>query len=218
MSVFQRPFFVLTLSMLPLSTGLAQTSPPPPPPQAPAPVWSVGPVDFSGLLDGYYSLNFNHPATRNNNLRYFDAKANQFSLNMLKLGAEHGADPIGFKFEAMFGRARIFNAAEPGGLDIYRNIFQAYASVKPASWKGVQFDFGKFVTSAGAEVTETHLNWNYSRGLLYANGPFFHFGARLTAPVGKNVTLGYQLVNGWNNVEDIRVRHKPLPPVSPRPN
>jgi hypothetical protein len=51
-------------------------------------------------------------------------------------------------------------------------------------------------------VTETHLNWNYSRGLLYANGPFYHFGGRLTAPVHKNLTLGYQLVNGWNNVED----------------
>lgn len=31
-------------------------------------------------------------------------------------------------------------------------------------------DFGKFYTSAGAELTETHLNWNYSRSLIYANG------------------------------------------------
>ena len=110
---------------------------------------------------------------------------------MGKLTAKHSADPVGFKAEFIFGRAAdLFHATEPGGVEIYKHLLQAYVSVKPASWKGVQFDFGKFVTSAGAEVTETHLNWNYSRGLLYANGPFYHFGARLTAPVNKNVTLG----------------------------
>ena len=45
-------------------------------------------------------------------------------------------------------------------------------------------------------------NWNYSRSLLYANGPYYHMGARLVAPMGKYWTGGVQLVNGWNNVED----------------
>ena len=71
------------------------------------------------------------------------------------------------------------------------------------SWQGVQFDFGKFVTSAGAEVTETHLNWNYSRSLLFANGPYYHFGVtHRRARCRSNFTAGVQLVNGWNNVED----------------
>jgi hypothetical protein len=175
----------------------------PQPPASSPPAWSVGPIDFSGLVDGYYSFNFNHPATRNNNLRYFDAKANQASLNMAKLTTEHSADPAGFKLELIFGRAAdLFHATEPAGIEVYKHLLQAYVIVKPAGWRGVQFDFGKFVTSAGAEVTETHLNWNYSRGLLYANGPFYHFGARLAVPVHSNFTLGYQLVNGWNNVED----------------
>ena len=185
----------------------AQTTPPPASPPAPAPaaapVWSAGGIDFSGLVDGYANLNFNHPASRNNNLRYFDHKANQLTLNMAKLTAEHTADPIGFKVELLFGKAAdTFHATEPGGVETYKHILQAYVTLKPAMMKGVSIDFGKFVTSAGAEVTETHLNWNYSRGLLYANGPFYHMGARITAPVGKNVTVGYQLVNGWNNVED----------------
>jgi hypothetical protein len=55
------------------------------------PVWSAGPIDFSGLVDGYYSLNFNHPASKTNNLRNFDVKANQFSLNMAKVVMEHAA-------------------------------------------------------------------------------------------------------------------------------
>src|SRR6185295_12657251 len=168
-----------------------------------APVWSVGPIDFSGLVDVYYDVNFNHPASQNNNLRNFDAKANQFSLNMLKLTAEHSADPVGFKLELGYGRAlEIFNGAEPGGTGIFRNILQAYVSLKPPNAKGFQVDFGKFATSAGAEVTETHLNWNYSRSLLFANGPYYHFGVRTTMPVGKHFVGGVQVINGWNNVED----------------
>ena len=177
-------------------SGSAQSPPP-------SPVWSAGPIDFSGLIDGYYSANFNHPASRNNGLRYFDAKANQFSLNMAKLTAEHNADPVGFKLDLIFGcAADLFHATEPAGVEVIKHMLQAYVTLKPESWHGVQVDFGKFVTSAGAEVTETHLNWNYSRGFLYANGPFYHFGARVAAPVNKKLTVGYQLVNGWNNVED----------------
>ena len=174
-----------------------------PAPAPPTPVWSVGPIDFSGLVDGYYSLNFNHPASKINNGRNFDAKANQFSLNMAKLTMEHTADPVGFKLELGFGRAfEIFNATEPGGLGIFRNILQGYLSLKPSKTSGLLVDFGKFNTSAGAEVTETHLNWNYSRSLLFANGPYYHFGVRTTMPVGKHFTGGVQVVNGWNNVED----------------
>ena len=116
---------------------------------------------------------------------------------------QHAADPIGFKLELAAGRAMdIFHATEPAGSEVYKHLFQAYVSVKPATWKGVQVDFGKFVTSAGAEPTETHLNWNYSRSYLFTNGPYYHFGARATVPVTGNFSAGVQLVNGWNNVED----------------
>ena len=64
-------------------------------------------------------------------------------------------------------------------------------------------DFGEFVTSAGAEVIETNSNWNYSRSLLFAWAvPYYHFGMRTTIPIGKYFTGGFQLVNGWNNIED----------------
>jgi hypothetical protein len=195
-------FILRTFVALVLCGGLfAQTTPPDP---APAPaVWSAGPIDFSGLVDGYYSLNFNHPASKNNIIRNFDVKANQFSLNFGKLTMEHGPDPVGFKLELAAGRAMdVFHATEPAGNEVYKHLLQAYVSVKPTNWKGFQFDFGKFVTSAGAEVTETHLNWNYSRSLLYANGPYYHFGARASMPLTGNFTAGVQLVNGWNNVED----------------
>lgn len=193
---------LLSLAVLTAFPACSQEAAPADPAAAPSSAWSAGPIDFSGLVDGYYSLNLNHPATRNNVLRNFDVKANQFSLNFAKLTMEHGADPVGFRVDLAVGRAMdVFHSTEPAGAEIYKHLLQAYVSLKPAGAKGLQFDFGKFVTSAGAEVTETHLNWNYSRSLLYANGPYYHFGARTTMPVG-NWTTGVQLVNGWNNVED----------------
>ncbi|MEO8657692.1 MAG: porin [Bryobacteraceae bacterium] len=180
----------------PAATPAATPAPPAPP------TWSVGPIDFSGVVDVYADVNFNHPASGNNQLRNFDVKGNQFSLNMAKLTMEHTADPVGFRVDLGFGKAfDIIHATDPAG-SMIRNVMQAYVSLKPPKAKGFQLDFGEFYTSAGAEVTETHLNWNYSRSLLYANGPYYHFGVRTTMPVGKYFTGGVQVVNGWNNVED----------------
>ena len=179
-------------------------APAPAPAAAPAaPTWSVGPIDFSGLVDGYYSFDFNHPAG-GNQLYNFDVQANQFSLNMVKLSMSHTADPVGFQVDLGFGRAfDIIHASEPAGPSFLRNIEQAYVTWKPLKSNGLQLDFGQFVTSAGAEVIESNANWNYSRSLLFAWAiPYYHFGLRVTEPVGKYFTGGIQLVNGWNNTED----------------
>jgi hypothetical protein len=182
------------------------------PAQAPAsppapPTWSVGPIDFSGSIDGYYEENFNHPRTpdnyRYNQLRNFDVKADQFSLNLAKISLAHTPDPVGFQLDFGFGRAfEIIHSSEKGP-EIFRYLEQAYVSLKPPKAGGLQLDFGKFVTSAGAEVIETQNNWNYSRSLLFSWGiPYYHFGLRANMPLSKHFSAGVQLVNGWNNVED----------------
>ena len=70
-----------------------QTGTPAPAPAAPPTTWSIGAIDVSGLLDGYYSFNNNHPASGFNTLRNFEVKSNQFSLNMSKLSLSHAANP-----------------------------------------------------------------------------------------------------------------------------
>jgi hypothetical protein len=167
-----------------------------------APVWSVGPIDFSGLVDGYYNFNANHPAISDNGnqLRNFDYNANAFSLNMAKLTLSHDPDPIGFRVDLGFGKA--FNqilASEPN----FKYLEQAFVSWKPTKGKGFEADFGEFVTSAGAEVIETKDNWNYSRSLLFALAiPYYHVGLRTSMPITKTFTGGVQVVNGWNNFTD----------------
>ncbi|MGH9660362.1 MAG: porin [Bryobacteraceae bacterium] len=192
------------LPVLAASMSWAQTPPAPAPAPAPS-VWSAGPIDFSGLVDVYYSKNLNNPASRLNGLRNFDVKANQFSLNYAELVLEHAADPVGFRVDFGFGRtAEMIHAFEPKGTpEVMRNIQQAYITLKPPKAKGFTVDLGKFVTSNGAEVIETHSNWNYSRSLLFSWAiPYYHFGVRTSVPMGSHFTGGVQLVNGWNNVED----------------
>ena len=45
----------------PVKTQAETEAVPAPPPPSPT-AWGLGPVNVSGLVDGYYSLGFNHPA------------------------------------------------------------------------------------------------------------------------------------------------------------
>lgn len=166
-----------------------------------SPDWSHG-IQFSGLIDGYYNYNANHPphSDDGNQLRNFDFNSNTFSLSMAKLTASREASPIGFRLDLGFGKAfTTILASEPN----FKHLEQAYVSYKPPNTKGLQVDFGEFVTSAGAEVIESNDDWNYSRSLLFSLAiPYYHVGVRATMPVSKTFTAGLQLVNGWNYFTD----------------
>jgi Putative beta-barrel porin-2, OmpL-like. bbp2 len=180
-------------------------------PAAPAaPTWSVGPMDISGFIDGYYSFNVNRPNTTDgydqlNQLYNFNDKTDQFELSAAKLTLNHDPDPVGAHVDFIYGRTNELINAAPTNSNSNSGqlpyLEQAFLSLKPPKAKGFELDFGKFVTSAGAEVIEAKDNWNYSRSLLFVNAiPYWHFGARTSLPVSKTETIGFQLVNGWNNV------------------
>jgi hypothetical protein len=163
--------------------------------------WHVGPVDFSGFLDGYYTYNANDPSEsangKSNDLYNFNDKANQFNLSAAKLTLNHDPGKLGARVDFIYGRTnKLVNA--PNQLEF---VEQAFISTKPPKAKGFELDLGKWVTSAGAEVIESKDNWNYSRSLLFAWAiPYYHFGVRTSMPVSKTDTVGVQLVNGWNNI------------------
>ena len=176
----------------------------PAPAAAPAPsAWTKAGMDFYVLGDVYGDINFNHPASGYNQLYNFNVNANQVHLNMAKFSVEKSSGIVGFRFDVGGGRAFDVIGGTDKAPDGFKYIEQAYISFKPPKAHGLQIDFGKFVTSAGAEVVETNSNWNYSRSLLFAWAiPYYHFGLRTTIPVTKTFTTGVQVVNGWNNLDD----------------
>ncbi len=190
----------------------AQTTAPQDAGQTPAPgaapvatpsPWTKKGIDFYVLGDAYFSKNFNDPSTGYNQLYNFDVRSNLAHLNMAKFSMEKASGVLGFRLDVGGGQTFDIISATDRAPDAMKYFEQAFVEFRPNHMHGVQFDFGKFVTSAGAEVIETNSNWNYSRSLLFAWAiPYYHLGLRATIPVTKSFTTGVQLVNGWNNVKD----------------
>lgn len=203
-------FCTLTLCLSTFAFGQDQgaqaptTPPAAPPADAPPPTaWTYKGFSASGYVDVYYNQNENNPSSRFSQVQALNITANKFSLNSATASFSYDANPIGFRVDVGDGRTYdSYFLSEPKHTDWSRHLLNAYVTLKPKGWKGVTVDFGKFVTSAGAEVTETHLNWNYSRSLLFAFGPYYHTGLRVTVPVTPTWSVGGQAVTGWNLMRD----------------
>ena len=119
----------------------------PAPAAAPAaPTWSVGPMDISGFIDGYYSYNYNRPSDTSdsgqvNQLYNFNDKTDQFNLSAAKLTLNHDPDPVGAHIDLLFGRTNtLVNDSGGSGASSGKNqgnyVEQAYISLKPPTAKG----------------------------------------------------------------------------------
>ena len=146
-------------------------------------------VTIGGLVDSYYELNLGQSQTVVNTLRPFDGTPG-FHLNYAELNGVVDAGPAALRLDLGFGRQTALGTT---------NLFvqQAYATFKLGS---TTLDFGRFVTSAGAEVIESKDNWLYSRSILFYNAiPFAHEGLRATTPLAEGLNLQYGIVNGWDD-------------------
>jgi Putative beta-barrel porin-2, OmpL-like. bbp2 len=149
----------------------------------------------------YGDLNFNHPASGFNQLYNFNDKANSAHLSFTKVSFEKASGVLGFRVDAGTGRTVDIISGTDDAPRGFRYLEQMYVEFRPPKAHGIQIDFGKFVTSAGAEVIESNANWNYSRSVLFVWAiPYYHFGVRATIPVTKTFATGIQVVNGWNSL------------------
>jgi hypothetical protein len=189
-------------------------------PSSPAPTTGglaglLAPTTVSGFVDAYYGYNSNQPSGRTNQYHNFDINSGQFGLNMIELVADKAVDTnnrVGYHLALGFGQAiNQINATEPGpgfpGTTTTTNFDQylkeGYLTYLAPIGNGLQINFGKFVTPAGAEVIESKDNWNYTRGILFAWAiPYFHFGTSAKYTFNSKFALTGYLMNGWNNSVD----------------
>ncbi|HVV15563.1 MAG TPA: outer membrane beta-barrel protein [Polyangia bacterium] len=177
--------------------------PPPAAPAAPAPKLTWG-----GLVDTYYLFNF----TRNgaNTLlapgiaapmgvvlpnRVFDNSSNSFELALAKVSLNAAMDVVSFQLDMGYGTdGTVINGGSAASGPSFL-LEQAFGTITlPAN---LTLDFGKFVTTAGAEVIEANKNWLYSRSFLFGVIPFVHTGVRANLKVSDQLTLQASLVNNW---------------------
>ena len=176
----------------------------------------LGPTSVSGFVDVYYQVNFNHPnqATPNfypgADFRVYDFRSQSISLNMAELildkapAADSAIGRTGYHVSVGFGDGmNVTNSFDPAGLGFAQYLKEGYVSYLAPLGKGLQVDFGKFVTPMGAEVIESKDNWNYSRSILFGYAiPFYHFGVRAKYAFNDKYSLTGFVTNGWNNVVD----------------
>ncbi|MDX2032969.1 MAG: porin [Blastocatellia bacterium] len=161
-------------------------------------------VEVSGLVDGYYSYN-NNKVDMFTQGRAFDVRHNAFSLQLAKVAFERKNSkdsPLGFRIDLGLGETvdRIISVSDSSRNDATKHVLQAYASVVAPIGSGLTLDFGKMYTPIGAEVVDTKDNFNYSRGWLFAYGPYYHAGLRAKYAVNDKVAVSGFLFNGWDNL------------------
>jgi Putative beta-barrel porin-2, OmpL-like. bbp2 len=147
------------------------------------------------LVDSYYMYNFSGansltpPVGRN-----YDTLSNSFTVNYAKVAFEVDADPVTVRADIGYG-ALAYAINGPSNAFL---IEQAYASLKIPTTP-VTVDFGRFVTTAGAEVIEANKNWLYSRSMLFFTIPVLHTGLRVGVKVNDMVSVQGTLANGIAN-------------------
>lgn len=176
---------------------------PPPEAQPDLPPFFRG-TEIGGLVDAHYDWYSTRPEG-DALYRNFDTRHDQFRVNMAQIWlarAPTASSRAGYKVKLSVGPATtIVQSLEPGSSPVLQNIEEGFISYLAPLGKGLQFDFGKFVTQHGAEVIEAKDNWNYSRSLLFALAiPYYHSGLRATYSPSDKIAVMGTIVNGWNNV------------------
>jgi hypothetical protein len=201
------------------------------PPPAGAPAAPTPKFTFGGLVDTYYMYNFTKVDGTNSLTmlppgipgataamftplgvgRAFDTNLNSMTLALAKLTMNAALDPVSLQLDLGYGSVgNIINAANGQGIPPASGttnvpgaflVEQAYGEI--ALPGNLTLDFGKFTTTAGAEVIEANKNWLYSRSLLFNAIPLLHTGVRANLKVSDMLTLQASVVNGWNNDPDL---------------
>lgn len=163
--------------------------------------------NFGGHVAVSYNYNIRDPKSKNNALRLFDDRADQFDINQAELYLEKPtteASPIGFGVDVTLGRdAKKIHSTGLGEADDPFDLTQAYVTYKAPIGRGLELKGGKFVTMHGAEVIRRTGNFNISRSMAFSYAiPFTHTGLMATYPVTDWLSTTLGIVNGWDNTDD----------------
>jgi predicted porin len=156
---------------------------------------------------GYIS-NLNQPQSQTIGLRYFDTRANTFSVDLAELVVQKAvANPgdAGFRLDLTAGT--FAGLTQSAGLRIGESadLQQAFVSYIAPIGSGLRFDVGKHVTHMGYELIEGYdgYNDNYSRSLLFNYAiPLTHTGIKAMYTFSPRVSVMAMVVNGWDVAVD----------------
>lgn len=151
-----------------------------------------------------YINNLNQPQSQAIGLRYFDNRANTFSVDLAELVVQKAVanrGDAGFRLDLTAGT--FAGLTQSAGLRIGESadLQQAFVSYIAPLGTGLRLDVGKFVTHMGYELIEGYdgYNDNYSRSLLFNYAiPLTHTGVKASYSLTPRVSVAAMVVNGWD--------------------
>lgn len=177
-------------------------------------------ITISGLIDFYYSYNFNKPAIGpqilnggstvfpgNNSVRYYDIYHSQMTLNLAELTIKKTSSEVNYLLDLDFGQMADLNTIVVSGSgtsvdEVSKHIGQAYLTFNPKWAPGLSIDVGKMATHVGFEYIKSKDNWQYSRATIFGyGGPFWHTGVHVAYEwLPKEFSTSFYIYNGWNTI------------------
>lgn len=204
--------FLAGTAAVALMVGLAASAPARADDAAPPPHPMVGPVMFSGHVEGGTNLNPDDPTNNTNFGQLFTDRSNTFRMNQLMLTAEKDLDPAatgldwGFKAQMFYGTdARITHffgvwdraTNSPYQFDVTEFNGQAHLPVIFSG--GVDVKAGMYSTPIGYEVIDATGNFFYTHSYIFNYGlPFKHTGVQTVSHITPMFDLWAGVDTGLN--------------------
>ncbi len=181
---------------------------PEPAAEEPAEKAAGGPVTVSAFVDAYLGLQTARMGTdvpyhRAYATNFGFANENGFSLSFAGADIVYDGGAAGATISLRAGPSvPIYYGGDTGGPFGIDNITQAFVTWNATD--SLTLDVGQFGTIYGAEVAESWLNLNYTRGgLYYAMQPFWHTGLRAGLTLNDAMGLKFLVVNGANTITEV---------------
>jgi hypothetical protein len=163
--------------------------------------------ELGGFVDVYYAYNMNRPTSGDNYIpgEGTDGKKhNQFSLDLAAIEL-HVRAPIICHLVLNWGTAtEVEHVNEPGGdflgPEVWKVVQQAYLGYRIPVGRGLTVEAGIYPSHIGFEDFVSKNNWNYTRGWLAENQPYYQTGIKLTYPFTDHFSAQFHYLNGWQNI------------------
>lgn len=154
-----------------------------------------GGVDLFAFVDAYYGANTSPVGAPSGSHRAYDGQRG-FNLAWVGTDISYDGGEVGATVSLRMGQGNGQFFGGDTGPDFYP-LTQGFVTWKPVD--AFTLDAGMFGTIYGAEVAESWLNLNYTRGALYyAMQPFWHVGVRGAYAINDVFTLKALVANGTN--------------------
>lgn len=157
-------------------------------------------INISGLIDVFYSYDFNKPAgVYRQPFFYSYNRHNEFNLNFgyIRLSVEQVRYRANLALQTGTYVADNY-ADEP---DVLKNIFEANAGLALNRSGTLWIDAGIFASHIGFESAIATDNWTLTRSMLADNSPYYLTGARLSYTPNKNWRVLALVCNGWQRIK-----------------